>query len=177
MPMPTLTRVSRDARPLISRSSSQSTTPFSNRVTIVDPPSQDSEEFKKERYIGHTESKVSEFLASFDRIALIERCMDTPNHHSADAHGHDSSKLRTVNWNDLPYIFTINVKRGANGLRLTNSCQKGLSQTRTGQYVNGVIFPGNVCHGADDTVHGRVESMIVLWRQPKDNQSTTNIPF
>ena len=38
IPMPTRTRVSRDARPLIRRSSSHSTTPFSKRTTMVDPP-------------------------------------------------------------------------------------------------------------------------------------------
>ena len=37
IPMPTRTNVSREARPLINKSSSTSTTPFSNRQTIVDP--------------------------------------------------------------------------------------------------------------------------------------------
>ena len=38
MPMPTRTSVSSEARPLMSRSSSHSTTPFSKRVTMVEPP-------------------------------------------------------------------------------------------------------------------------------------------
>ena len=38
MPIPTRTNVSKHARPLINRSSSHSTAPFSNSTTIVDPP-------------------------------------------------------------------------------------------------------------------------------------------
>ena len=38
MPIPTRTSVSREARPLMRRSSSHSTLPFSKSMTMVDPP-------------------------------------------------------------------------------------------------------------------------------------------
>jgi hypothetical protein len=118
IPIPTRTSVSSDALPLINKSSSHSTTFFSNRHTIVEPPTQHREEAfnkgfvvstsRKERI--RTECKVTKLLSALDKVALRHCRLDTTDHHSANTHRHDSSKLRTINRHNLACVFAINVQ-------------------------------------------------------------------
>ena len=122
-PIPTRTRVSRQAPLLISKSSSHSTVPFSNRTTIVEPPVERTNVSRvRHTYItALTERKVSELVTSFDLGALFHRCVDAPNHHRADADAHDTPKLRAINGNDLANVLAVNVERGPDSLWLDNT--------------------------------------------------------
>ena len=108
---------------MIKRSSSHSTTPFSNSKTIVDPP-----EHKVSRtrdwVFGsgvHTECKVSKLLSALDVLLFFDRSMDAANHHSTDTYGHDAPKGRAVNGDDLADVFSIDVESCADGLGLSSN--------------------------------------------------------
>jgi len=121
MPIPTRIRVSRDARPLINRSSSQTTCPFLKIVTIVEPPIYSAGELlakMRQDSLRHTKGKVAKFLATSDRVSLADSEDDAPHHHRTDADVEYAAEDRTVDGHDLADILAIDIERGANGLGL-----------------------------------------------------------
>ena len=113
-PIPTRTSVSSDARPLMSKSSSHSTTPFSKRTTMVEPPAKRTHTNQQMpsfwQHFRLTEREVPKLLATFDLFSFGDSCLDTADHHRANTNGHDTAELRTVNRNDLSNVFTIDIK-------------------------------------------------------------------
>lgn len=65
-----------------------------------------------------TEREVAEFLSAFNRIALLHSSLDAADHHGADADGHDATKLRRVDWNNLPRVLSVHIECCPDGLRL-----------------------------------------------------------
>ena len=109
MRIPTRTKVSREARELILRSSSHSTGFFSNSKTIVEPPNKTSDgEFHKGTL--HTEGEISKFLTTGHMFSFLNSGDNATDHHRPNANGEHSAKDWTVNGNNLPSIFPINVK-------------------------------------------------------------------
>ena len=120
IPIPTRTRVSSEERPLIKRSSSHSTTPFSKSKTIVDPPEHKVSTARDRVFDSgvHTECKVSKLLSALDVFPFFGCSMDAANHHSTDTYGNDAPKGGALNGDDLADVFSIDVESRANGLRL-----------------------------------------------------------
>jgi hypothetical protein len=120
MPIPTRTRVSRDALPLIMRSSSHSTTPFSNKRTIVEPPkSMVSNMLFALKQNARTKREVPKLFAPLDLVTLLLGREDRSDHHGTDADCHDSAEDWAVERHNFPCVFAVYVKRGTDGLRLS----------------------------------------------------------
>lgn len=158
MPIPTRTSVSRQALPLITRSSSHSTVLGSKTTTIVEPPGRElrfgSRNWKV--IISLTESKVAEFVTSLDFLSLHNGGLDTTNHHSSDTDTHHSAELRAVDGNNLSSVLTIDIQRSSNSLWLNKEL---LSITYYGRftretYIDGVVFTRNEGHRTDLTIDG-----------------------
>ena len=119
--VPTRTSVSSDARPFTTKSSSHSTTPFSNNTTIVDPPvtltsASSANHADQDRKL--TKRKIPQFLTTRDLVALVHRRVDAPHHHRTDADRHDASKLCTRNRNNLACVLPVHIQGTPNRLRL-----------------------------------------------------------
>lgn len=123
MPIPTRTSVSRDARPLIRRSSSHCTVPFSNRTTIVEPPVTHIERHEHVRRSTdkprtRTKCKIPQLVTPHYRLSLFHDCPNTPYHHRTHTHCHNPPKLGTVYGDDFPCILSVYVERTSDSLRL-----------------------------------------------------------
>ena len=117
-PIPTRTKVSREARPLMRRSSSHSTIPFSNSKTIVEPPRKSISALLDGNKCDLTKGEISKFLATLDLLTLFHSCLNTSNHHGTYTHSHDTPKYRTIYGNDLANILTIHIECCTDSLRL-----------------------------------------------------------
>lgn len=169
IPIPTRTSVSRHARLLMRRSSSHSTTPFSNKTTMVEPPkrtrsAKSAMPLQQSQTTRFTKSKVSKLLPSLHLVAIVNRRHDTSNHHRSDADSHDTTKLRTVNRHDLSYVLAVDVERSTYCLGLeTQTCSTCIPSERDPTHVDSIIFSCNVRHWPDRSVYWGVKAMIVLW--------------
>lgn len=70
-----------------------------------------------------TEREVSKLLAALDLLALLDRRVDAPDHHRADAHAHDAAELRAVDRDDLPHVLAVDVERSPDSLGLGRRTQ------------------------------------------------------
>lgn len=48
---------------------------------------------------------------------------------------------------------------------------------RTNTHVDGIVLSSNISHRSNSPIDRRMEPMIVLWRQPKDQERTAIIPL
>lgn len=138
MPIPTRTSVSRDARPLITRSSSHCTMPFSNKTTIVEPPVTHIERRKHARRSTNkprtrTKCKVPQFVPSRYRLSLLHDRPNTPYHHRTHTHCHNQPKLGTVYGYNFPSIFSVYVERTSDSLRLYPSVSHKEQKNRSAE--------------------------------------------
>jgi hypothetical protein len=116
--MPTRTRVSREALPLMSISSSHSTTPFSKRMTMVEPPGDGKHSEKRLKQVVHTEGEVTELFTTLDLFTLLLSGDDRTHHHRAYANRHNPTELRAIDGDDLPGVLTVHVQGGTDSLGL-----------------------------------------------------------
>ena len=65
-----------------------------------------------------TECEVSELLSALDLLTFLDSRQDAADHHSTHAHSHNASERWAVDGHDLACIFAVDIKTGANGLRL-----------------------------------------------------------